>query len=181
MTDKTPNLEEITATERLGGDRYFAIAIVVLSVGLLALIGDQTQWKAGSSLLKQPAFWPGLSLIGMALCALLYLAQSLRSKHYATWDRREAVVWLRCLEFPLWFMAYVFLVPLVGYLPTTVVFCPLLAWRMGYSSRRSLGAAALVGAVIVILFKAFLQVRVPGGAAYEYLPGALRNFMIVYL
>lgn len=181
MTDKSPDLKEITATERLGGDRYFAIAIVVLSVGLLAMIGEQTQWKAGSDLLKQPAFWPGLSLIGMTVCALLYLAQSLRARHYATWDRREALVWLRCLEFPLWFMVYVFLVPQVGYLPTTVVFCPLLAWRMGYSTPRSLGAAALVGAVIVILFKGFLQVRVPGGALYEYLPDAMRNFMILYL
>ena len=181
MTDNTPKLEEITATERLGGDRYFAIAIVVLSVGLLAMIGEQTQWKPRTDFLKQPAFWPGLSLIGMSVCALLYLAQSLRSKRFASWDRREALVWLRCLEFPLWFMAYVFLVPLVGYLPVSVIFCPLLAWRMGYTSRRSLWSAALVGAFIVVLFKSFLQVRVPGGALYEYLPDALRNFMILYL
>ncbi|MCP4319434.1 MAG: tripartite tricarboxylate transporter TctB family protein [Hyphomicrobiales bacterium] len=181
MTDKTPKLEDIAAAERLGGDRYFAIAIVVLSGGLLALIGDQTQWKAGSALLKQPSFWPGISLAGMTLCAVLYFLQSLRAERYATWDRREAVIWLRCLEFPIWFMAYVFVVPLVGYLPTTVIFCPLLARRMGYKSPRVLLSAALMGAVIVILFKGFLQVRVPGGALYEYLPAALRNFMILYL
>ncbi|MEX3011133.1 tripartite tricarboxylate transporter TctB family protein [Hoeflea sp. TYP-13] len=181
MADETPKLEQIAAAERLGGDRYFAIAIVVLSAGLLALIGEQTQWKNGSALLKQPAFWPGISLIGMTVCALLYLAQSLRSERYVSWDRRELVVWLRCLEFPIWFMAYVFIVPVVGYLPTSVVFSPLLARRMGYSSSRVLLSAALMGAFIVILFKGFLQVRVPGGALYEYLPDTLRNFMILYL
>jgi hypothetical protein len=181
MTDKTPTLEDIAATERLGGDRYFAIAIVLASAGLLALIGDQTQWKGGSTLLNQPAFWPGISLIGMTVCAFLYLAQSLRATRQPAWDRREARVWLRCLEFPLWFMIYVFAVPLAGYLPATVLFCPLLARRMGYTSPQALWSAALAGAAIVVLFKALLQVRVPGGALYETLPGAIRNFMILYL
>ncbi|WP_136657691.1 tripartite tricarboxylate transporter TctB family protein [Nitratireductor sp. XY-223] len=181
MTDRTPDVDDIAASERLGGDRYFAIAILVISAGLLALIGDQTQWKAGKGLLNQPAFWPGIGLIGMTACAALYLAQSLAARRIAAWDRREFFVWIRCLEYPLWFMAYVFIVPVVGYLPTTVLFCPLLARRAGYRSARALLSAALMGAVIVVLFKALLQVRVPGGALYEVLPDGLRNFMILYL
>ena len=181
MTDRTPDVDQIAASERLGGDRYFALAILVLSAGLLALIGDQTQWKGNKGLLNEPAFWPGLSLIGMTVCAALYLGQSLSAKRFAAWDRREFLVWVRCIEYPLWFMAYVFIVPVVGYLPTSVVFCPLLVRRVGYRSARALLSAALMGAVIVVLFKGLLQVRVPGGAIYEALPDGLRNVMILYL
>lgn len=131
MPDAKPSIDELKAIERLGGDRMFAFFILAVSVCLLALIFDQTQWKTGKALLSQPAFWPGLSLIGMVLCAICYLFQSLRARHYSGWERRELFVWLRCLEFPLWFMAYVFAVPYVGYLPATVVFCPLLAREWG--------------------------------------------------
>ena len=37
------------------------------------------------------------------------------------------------------------------------------------------------GLVVVLLFKAFLQVKIPGSALYEVLPGGLRNFFILYL
>ncbi len=181
MPDAKPTIDELKAIERLGGDRLFAFFIVAVSVCLLALIFDQTQWKNGKALLSQPVFWPGLSLVGMVICAAVYLVQSLRARHYSGWERRESCVWLRCLEFPFWFMAYVFAVPVVGYLPATMVFCPLLARRMGYADRATLLWATAMGAIIVILFKSFLQVRVPGGALYEYLPGAFRNFMILYL
>ena len=40
-------------------------------------------------------------------------------------------------------------------------------------------AAAGVGLFTVVLFKSLLQVKIPGGAVYEFLPGALRNFMIL--
>ena len=42
-----------------------------------------------------------------------------------------------------------------------------------------LGAAAFTGLGIVLVFKAALSVKIPGGAIYEYLPDTLRNFLIV--
>ena len=41
--------------------------------------------------------------------------------------------------------------------------------------------AAIGGAaIIVVIFKSFLQVMIPGGAIYEALPGGLRQFMLTY-
>jgi hypothetical protein len=35
--------------------------------------------------------------------------------------------------------------------------------------------------VIVITFRGFLQVRIPAGAIYEYLPASIRVFWLTYL
>ena len=42
-----------------------------------------------------------------------------------------------------------------------------------------LGVVGLAFAIVVI-FKAFLQVKIPGGGIYEALPSALRSFMLTY-
>lgn len=76
-------------------------------------------------------------------------------------------------------MAYVAVVPVLGYLATTIAFTTSLAFRQGYRGVKSLGAAALLGLTIVLVFKTGLSVKIPGGAVYEHLHGPLRNFMIV--
>ena len=78
-------------------------------------------------------------------------------------------------------MVYVWAVPIIGYLLATLLFAMLLSLRMGYRGVMQIGGAAAVGIAIVVVFKSFLGVKIPGGAIYEYLPDALRNFMIVYL
>jgi hypothetical protein len=39
--------------------------------------------------------------------------------------------------------------------------------------------AACIGFSIVVIFKSFLEVKIPGGAIYELLPNALRSFFIL--
>ena len=78
-------------------------------------------------------------------------------------------------------MAYVLLVPQLGYLPSTILFMILLSFRAGYRSKNMLFTAACVAVFVVVLFKSFLQVKVPGGQAYEMLPDAIRSFMLTYL
>jgi hypothetical protein len=41
--------------------------------------------------------------------------------------------------------------------------------------------SVVIGAAIVLFFKAFLQVKIPGAALYEYLPVGIRTFFILYL
>ncbi len=94
-------------------------------------------------------------------------------------DRREVKIWLSVFEWAGWFLAYVFLVPVVGYLPTTLVFAPLLTWRLGYRGQKMLWASLLFALSIVLIFKSFLQVKIPGAMIYDYLPGALRSFFIL--
>jgi len=68
----------------------------------------------------------------------------------------------------------------IGYLFSSIIFCVVLAARVGYRSLRTLMISAGLSVAIVLLFKTFLQVRIPGGTVYEYLPDGIRNFMILY-
>jgi len=56
-----------TGGHRRAGQIAFALGFVVLAVGLVALLGDQTAWKAKVKLFAQPRFWPAVGVIGMAV------------------------------------------------------------------------------------------------------------------
>jgi hypothetical protein len=160
------------------GQALFAIAFLLLSVLLLSQIGDQTKWVRKTKFFAQPRFWPAVGLGGMVLFGALHLLR-LPQWRIERADWREGGVWLQSVEFVLWFMAYVWLVPLAGYLPVTLVFVPALLWRMGYRDRRLLWSGAGIGLITVVLFKSLLDVKIPGAALYEYLPGTLRSFFIL--
>ena len=159
------------------GAAAFAVAFLLAGLFLLANLGAETKYSASGKLFAQPRFWPGVGVAGMVLFGAAHLAAVWRRGWGGS--RAELIIWLRAVEFFVWFMAYVFLVPLSGYLAATVCFTLLLALREGYRGAGPLAAAALLGASIVVVFKAGLSVMIPGGAVYEYLPGAFRNFMIL--
>lgn len=188
MSDKADLDDSTFVSRRLEATHHPAeIVFGVLAFGfaafLLIQIPTQTTWVKGAAFVAQPAFWPIVALVGMTVFGAAELWFSRRRHRTERRDQipAEVVEWARALEYVLWFMAYVWAVPFVGYLPTTVLFCVGLTLRLGYRAPRTLAAAALTGTVTVVVFKAFLSVRIPGAAAYEYLPAALRNFMILYL
>ena len=76
-------------------------------------------------------------------------------------------------------MVYVWLVPNLGYLLSTLIFLPLLTFRAGYKNKKMIFYAMGIGVSIVIIFKSFLEVKIPGGVIYEFLPNALRSFFIL--
>ena len=162
------------------GQVFFATVFVVLTLLLLVQIGYQTRWVEKVGLVAQPRFWPAVSLGAMAVMGGLHLRR-LPWHRMSRYDWREVRKWAVVLEFAGWFMVYVLLVPVTGYLPATVLFVPALTWRMGYRSGLMLGLAVVFAVAVVVLFKGFLSVRIPGGLIYEYLPGGLRNFFILYL
>ena len=96
-------------------------------------------------------------------------------------DRIEARRWLEPFEFLIWFMAYVMAVPILGFLPMSVVFACALTWRLGYRDRTTLWIAAGFAVAMVLLFKGFLGVNIPGAAIYEVLPSGLRSFFLTTL
>ena len=160
------------------GQLIFAVGFVVFAVVLLVLIGDQTRWVDKTRLFAQPRFWPAIGLGGMVIMGGLHL-YLLPWRRVSRYDWGEARKWALVGEYALWFMGYVVAVPVLGYLPMTLIFVPLLAWRMGYRSRKMMAISAGFAVCVVILFKSFLSVKIPGGAIYEYLPGALRSFFIL--
>ncbi len=159
------------------GGFVFALAFLACALVLLFYLGEETKFSASGKLFAQPRFWPAVGVIGMVGFGALHLVTIWRNRTGR--DGLEVVNWVRALEYLAWFMVYVWAVPKIGYLAATILFCVILAVRQGYRAARHLVAAAVLGFAIVLVFKTGLQVKIPGGAVYEYLPGALRNFMIV--
>ena len=180
MPFQVKTLKQLFQRYRRPGNMLFAIFFLTASLLLLSQIGDETTWKKSAKFASQPAFWPIVSLAGMSLFALLnWISACVSPRIPGRWQ--EVTFWLHSFEYVLWFMAYVYLVPLLGYLPTTILFALVLTFRVGYRSFRMFQFSALTAVGVVVIFKSFLQVKVPGGQAYEFLPTALRSFMLTYL
>ncbi len=166
--------------ERRPGDLVFAVLFLAFSLFLLSQLGDETKWIKGTKLFVQPSFWPTISIAGMCLFALGHLLGSVFSNKPGG-RAREVLLWIRSIEYALWFMAYVWIVPVIGYLPSTLIFIVLLILRVGYREKSLYVSGLLMGVAIVVVFKAFLSVKIPGGQIYEHLPDGIRNFMLLYL
>lgn len=170
--------QQLFQRERRKGDLVFAVIFMAFSIFLLSQIGNETHWGRKAKLVAQPYFWPIVSLAGMVFFAVLHFLGSILSPRIPG-RLQEIGFWLRALEYVAWFLVYVWLVPVIGYLPATLVFMPLLAFRMGYRDKKMLLTAAGIGFAIVLLFKTFLAVKIPAGEWYEYLPDAIRSFMML--
>ena len=162
----------------LRGQFLFSALFLVFSAVLFSQLPNETRWIEGTALFAQPRFWPAVGIGGMLVFAALHLWR-LPRRRLVRADLREGRLWLFALEFVAWFMAYVWAVPLVGYLPCSILFVPLLAYRLGYRKPATLGIGALFAFVVVLVFKAVLEVKIPGAASYDLFPPAFRNFLIV--
>lgn len=162
-----------------GGDFVFAMAMLVFSLFLLFNFSSQTARSEGAPWSAQPTLWPAIAVIGMTLFAALNLRSSVMSPRIPG-RLKELRVWLGFAEYAGWFLAYVLLVPKLGYLPMSILIAVGLMWRRGYRSAKMMLVAVMMGVGTVLVFKAGLRVNVPGGTLYELLPAGLRNFLIVY-
>lgn len=162
---------------------WFGVCTFLVAIFLASQLGVQAKFFDNMAIEKQPGLWSAIGIVGMLFFGFFQMLQFWfhRNGLQAPGFVAEAMTWLRASEYALWFMLYVSLVPIVGYLPTTVGFLMLMTWRLGYRQRHYYLYAALAGLLIVLVFKSFLQVKIPGGALYEYLPTAVRSFAILYL
>lgn len=160
------------------GDFAFSVGFLLFALLLASKLGTETTWVKRTKLFAQPAFWPTVGIFGMLAFAAVQVFGAMISKR-SVGRFGETLVWARSIEFAIWFMAYVLLTPKLGYLPTTLAFTLALTIRAGFRGRVYFVAALGVGFFIVVVFKSFLQVKIPGGAIYDFLPDALRNFMIL--
>ncbi|MWD29407.1 tripartite tricarboxylate transporter TctB family protein [Aquicoccus sp. SCR17] len=166
---------------RRPGDFFIALLSFLFAIFLLLNLPTQAPWLPRVQTFAQPAFWPGVAVIAMVIFSFLHLLGAIVSERIPG-RLAEVLEWFRALEFALWFMAYVWIVPVLGYLPATIAFTTLLSLRLGYRGWRWMLAAALFGTVVVLVFKGFLHVRIPAGDIYQYLPaGPARTFIMTYL
>lgn len=172
---------DIHAKTRGSGQIYFVAGALIATLILLSQITGQTIWVEGKiSFAAQPRFWPAVGLVSMAVGFGLHL-WLMRRRRPVFLDKVELKRWLEPFEFAVWFMVFVFAVPLIGFLPMSVAFACLLTWRLGYRTRFALIIAAGFAVGTVLFFKAGLGVRIPGAWTYDFLPGSLRSFFIQYL
>jgi hypothetical protein len=159
----------------------FGVLSFAAALLLLTLIGTETEWLDGRPFVRQPAFWPAVAIVGMTVFGVFELWSTGRALRRGAAGEigAEVLKWFAALEYLAWFLVYVWVVPVLGYLPTTIIFCAALTYRLGYRSGRGLVAAVLTGIATVVIFKSLLGVKIPGGLVYEYLPGTIRNVMIV--
>ncbi len=178
MSDQSADHPHVFPEGRRPGEILFSALMIFLGVLLLAAITWQTTWLPRRGLAAQPRFWPALSLGGLILFGFLnYAARSSVPRTPGRW--REALTWVRSLEYIGWYMVYVWAIPLIGYLLATVLFCILLCLRVGYRGRVVL-IGAVFGLVVVLVFKSGFNVRIPAGAIYDYAPDSIRYILFRY-
>lgn len=176
---RVKTLQTLFKRYRRPGDIVFAWLMLGVSVFLLSQLADQTAWRSGGKLFAQPRFWPAVSLGGMTFFAIFHLLGSALSERIdGRWQ--EVWLWITSLEYAGWFVAYAAAVPILGYLPTTVLFAVALSFRVGYRKTSTLIGAAIAAVIIVLLFKTMLKVNLPSGLIYESLPDGLRQIMLTY-
>ncbi|MEM6462633.1 MAG: tripartite tricarboxylate transporter TctB family protein [Pseudomonadota bacterium] len=170
-------LKQLFQRYRRPGNYFFASIFLLFSLALLSQLTSEAQWIASTNWSSQPALWPAIALVGMTVFAALnWISAVVSPRIEGRWV--EVSFWLKAFEFVLWFMVYVVAVPLAGYLPSTVIFAIFLSLRMGYTTPKMLTAAGVTGVAVVLIFKTFLQVKVPGGQFYELFPDTMRAFML---
>ncbi len=175
---------DIFLARRHRGDLLFAVLMFALSLFLLSQLGSETRWFNRVPLLLQPRFWPTVVLAVLTVFSAIYLVMSYRNyrRHRTPRDvpvpMAELIEWARPVEYAVYFVLYAAAVPIVGYLPATLVFLPLMGRRVGYRTAKPLIGLALIGLVVVLFFKTGLQVKMPPGAIYDWFPDAVRNVLI---
>lgn len=172
------NHPHVFPESRKPGEILFVTITMMIALVLLAAVPWQTTWLPGKNLAAQPRLWPTLSLSAIVLFGLLNGLSRLKAERTpGTW--REALIWVRALEFIGWYMVYVIAIPVIGYLAATIAFCTCLALRMGYRGR-TVWIAGAFGLFVVLFFKTAMNVKIPAGAIYDFAPEQLRYVLMRY-
>lgn len=166
--------------ERRPGDLVFAVAFFLLAGLALVILPQQAQFFPKKPVVTQPGFWPLIGVLMMVVFGAFHLLGTYNAPRLLG-RMKEVMMWARSLEYVVWFILYVTAVPLLGYLPSTLIFALLLSLRLGYRSAQALGSAAAFAIAVVLIFKAGLGVKLPAGEIYQFLPDSIRAFVMVNL
>lgn len=163
---------------RKRGEILFSALMTLFGGLLFAALPWRTSWIDNRGLAAQPRLWPALSLGGLIVFAALHFAIRIQATRTpGRW--KEGLAWILSLEYIVYYMAYVWSIPLIGYLPATIAFCVLLAFHIGYRGK-ALWIAFAFAWFVVLVFKTGFNVKIPSGAIYDYAPEATRYTLIRY-
>ncbi len=173
--------EELFEHDYHPGLLFASFLLFGLSLFLLYSLDTETKWFNRVKLPLQPRFWPAVVLIGMS-----FFSGAAFITHVIKWRRRareaslskELIKWFLPAEYALWFITYAASIPFAGYLLSTVIFMPLLGYRVGIRKVKTLGLLIMLAIVTVLFFKTGLAVNIPAGMIYDFAPDDIRNFLI---
>ncbi len=152
--------------------------------GLADIEGRVTRF---GRILKQSWVAPMLCLVIFVPAALWNLRASWKE---TAWRKRfllptsayfELTKYVAALEYVAYFIGYTLIVPILGYLVSTVLLGSFLTWRLGYRSLRWTLIGIASGFAVVIVFRTLLQIKTPVSIwLYDQLPSGMRAFMLTY-
>ena len=89
--------------------------------------------------------------------------------------------WVRALEYVAWFVAYTMIVPVLGYLVSTLLLGTMLPWRLGYKGARWMAICLATSFAIVLVFRTGLQIKTPVNIwLYDQMPQGVATFFKVW-
>jgi len=159
-------------------------AYVAHQLGIAEMEGRVTRF---GRILKQSWVVPMLCLLVLVPAAFWNFRESYKVHRWRqrfmlpTSAQFELGKYAAALEFVLYFIGYTLLVPVLGYLVSTLLLGTFLTWRLGYRSRTWLLRGVSCSFATVVVFRSLLQIKTPVSIwLYDQLPNTLRAFMLTY-
>ena len=179
--------EEETAQDSAPGRMILALFFLVFGAGGLALMPFQTRTSPGDEgWFTQPWLMPLLTLTLLTAISLIYTVRLWRDRENFRINLAggamvgELWMWLRSAEFFFWYVAYIWLLGVVGYGISTFLFVAGLGFRVGLRRPKWLLAALGATLAMTLLFRLGLEIWVPPAALYDALPKSIGIFLQLY-
>ena len=187
-------IENLFEFKRTKGDLALSFIFLLVVMFLLIHFNHESGWydrnldhKRFGKILKQQWVGPLICICILLPSACINFYQSfkisiqkkkLRIKNLTFYEISE---WIKSLEFIFYFLAYTFLISILGYLFSTLIFAVFLTYRLGYRTYRWVCVSLFSAFCIVVVFRTILQIKTPINIwLYDQFPETLEIFMKIY-
>ena len=187
-------IENLFEFKRKDGDLFLSFICLLFAVFIIFHFSSETGWedrtldhKRFGKILKQPWVGPMACVSILLPAAIFNLVSSYRKWRYKNRNLipnrffYEFSIWLKALEFIVYFLIYTLSIRYFGYFLSTVIFGIFLTNRLGYRSLRWQVRTILTTIAIVLIFRTFLKIKTPVNIwLYEFFPKNIETFMKIY-
>ncbi len=164
----------------------FYALMFLFGAGFLLLIPVETSpGPTGQGWWTQPIFMPAISLLLVAIPAtylffqyLLKLRNNQELRPTGQHIRFELLQWFKPVEFFVYYVLYIWLLGMVGYFLSSLIFIIGLSIRIGLRSREWMLAGLLFAIALIAMFRWALGVWIPPAALYDLFPKDIGIFLM---
>ncbi|MEM7343077.1 MAG: tripartite tricarboxylate transporter TctB family protein [Chloroflexota bacterium] len=167
----------------------FYAVMFVFGVSFLLLLPYQTKpGPEGQGWWTQPALMPTISLWLTAITATYLLFQYIVKNRKQPADEAapsgslaaELIQWAKPVEFFVYYVGYIWLLGIVGYFLSSLIFIIVLSIRVGLTSARWFLTGLLFAISLILIFRWGLSVWVPPAELYDMFGKDTRIFLMRY-